>query len=148
MQWIICRSKNKQICVIVQGHGFWADSRTRVAIFKASCWPVFLKMDLKSVLISSHWTGLAVFVRQHPSRFPSQHTDTRGCAVITGTHTVGEAATNWSEPRVGGFWCWTGSAWWLHAVKLCEVIKIYHIYHISECGLVQVDAGTLMLWKA
>lgn len=65
-------------------------------------------------------------MRQHPSRSPSQHTDTEGCAVITAAHKRGCNTPIWIA---GGWfvvlgWSSTAPVSRLHTVKLFQVIKI------------------------
>lgn len=83
-------------------------------------WPVFLG-DLVTVLISSHWT---VVVRQHPSRFSSQHTGTGGGLYCNFPACIKEAAVHLSKTQVAGLLCCnTPPACMWHAVALVQVIK-------------------------
>lgn len=149
MQWITCGSKKQaDLCNYVR---MWIQSYLQqqssyLHMPFSGLYSLRRRWCLSSLVVIEQ--GLAVFVRQHPSHFPSQHTDTGGCVVITGAHKRGSNTPIWNA---GGWfvvlgWSSTAPVCRLHAVVLFLVIKISkHVVQIPPAR-VRIGHGTGKRW--
>lgn len=107
----------------MRGCGFGVACDSRVTLF-TGLYSTRRSRCLFSLVVIER--GLAGFVRLYPSRFPSKHSDTGGCVVITGMHKRGSNTVIWNA---GGWfvvlgWSSTAPVCRLHTVTLFQVIKI------------------------